>query len=138
MLRLGQPPDEIGAHRVRSNLPSLARIEAFQTEIESVEATEKLPKFLPGVFPAIDDDQRRAVAFIDPAVNRGALRIEAILTGLRAWEIGRAQIPHRQPCFNSLDQLGVGLSNARLRWLHARKLIATLTAVHPFKSPDSQ
>src|SRR4051812_28631111 len=138
VLRLGQPPDRIGADRVGSDLSAFARIEAFQTEIESGQATEELAEFIPGIFPPVDNDHGRAVTFIDPSVNRGALRVKAILTSPLAREIGGAQIPYRKTCFNCSDQLGVRVTNRRLRRLENGKLISARTAFHAFERPDSQ
>src|SRR5882724_1603483 len=129
VLRLRQPRDRIGTHRVGGDLPAFTSIEAFQTEIESAEATEEPAQFLPGIFAPVDDYHGRAFTFIDPSVYRSALRVEAILTGPRAWKIGGAQIPHRQTSFNFPDQPGVRLSNGRFGWLENGKLIATRTAV---------
>src|SRR6185437_2828337 len=78
-----------------------------------------------------------AFAFIDPSVHRRALGVESILTG-RTWEIGGAQIPHRNTSFDFLDQFGLGLSDRRLGRLENGELIAARTAVHTFECPDAQ
>jgi hypothetical protein len=136
-LWLRQPPDRIGTYRVGRDLYIFTSIEALQPEVESVEATQELAELLPGIFAPVYDDYRRAFAFIDPSIYRRALRIEPILTGRSAREIGGTQIPYGDTQLNLPEQFGIGFSDWCLRRLKNGKLIATRTVVHAFERPDA-
>ena len=49
-LRFRQPWDRLGTQRVGRDLHAFTSIEAFQPEVESVEATQELAELLPGIY----------------------------------------------------------------------------------------
>ncbi len=112
-----QPPDRIRPLGVGCCLDAFTSVKAFQSEIESIEATQELAEFFPSVLAPVYDDRRRPFALIDSSVHCCTVHVKSILTGPGALKIRGSKVSYRDTGLYLFDERGEGLSDRHLRRL---------------------